>query len=59
MISKWLFPTMPVSVCPAEDHLCSRAPPDPPRPHGCATHAHVVVGERTGPITAKLGERGA
>ena len=36
----------------------SRAPPAPPRHHARATHAHGVIGERTGRISAELGERG-
>ena len=50
---------MPAAVdCAPRTPICSRAPPDPLRPHGRATHAHGVVGERTDPINAKLGERG-
>ena len=37
----------------------SRAPPALRRRHARATHARRVIGERTGRISAKLGERGA
>ena len=48
-----LFQYAPLTI------TCSRAPPTPPQPHGRATHAHGVVGERTGHVNAKLGEPGA
>ena len=58
MMSKLVFLTMPVSVYPATI-FCFRAPPDPPRSHARATRSRGAIGERTGPINAKLGERGA
>ena len=58
MMSKRLFPTMPVSVCPADDLLPPNAP-DPPRPHARSTHARRLISARMGPMNAKFGELGA
>ena len=48
----------------ARSRECGKAaavsvPPEPPRPHCRATHAHGVIGQKPGPLNAKLGERGA